>query len=59
MRVPTVNPDKKVTGLEKYEKLQYIDGGATGLINLVRSKEDGELYALKEINMTFLSAKDK
>jgi hypothetical protein len=47
MRSTTVSSDKSEKGLHKYEILRYIDGGASGTINLVRNKHDGEQYALK------------
>ena len=39
--------------------IRYIDGGASGTINLVRSKHDGEQYALKQFNLLYLTDKDK
>jgi DNA-binding response OmpR family regulator len=38
----SVSSDKSEKGLHKYEKIRYVDGGATGQIDLVRSKHDGE-----------------
>ena len=42
MSTASVSSDKSEKGLHKYEKIRYVDGGATGQIDLVRSKHDGE-----------------
>lgn len=59
MKTITSSSDKSEKGLHKYEIIRYVDGGATGTINLVRNKHDGEQYALKQINLAYLSEKDK
>ena len=59
MKQTAISSNKAEKGLFKYELIRYIDGGATGTINLVRSKHDGEQYALKQVNLTYLSEKDK
>lgn len=59
MSVSTASADKSEKGLHKYEKIRYVDGGATGQIDLVRSKHDGEQYALKQIKLMYLTEKDK
>ena len=59
MSLNNVSADKSEKGLHKYERIRHVDAGATGQIDLVRSKHDGEQYALKQIKLTFLSEKDK
>ena len=58
MSLNNENADKE-KGLHKYERIRHIHAGAIGQIDLVRSKHDGEHYALKQIKLTFLSEKDK
>ncbi len=50
---------KAEKGLFKYEKLRKLGKGAAGEVELVRNKNDGKHYALKQINLTFLNEKDK
>lgn len=59
MSLNNVSADKSEKGLHKYERIRHVDAGATGQIDLVRNKHDGEQYALKQIKLTFLSEKDK
>lgn len=59
MRQAAISTTKTEKGLFKYEMIRYIDGGASGTINLVRSKHDGEQYALKQVNLLYLTEKDK
>ena len=47
------------TGLAKYEHLRRIGKGTAGSVSVYRNVIDGEEYALKEIDLTFLSDKDK
>ena len=47
-------------GLKKFENVKELGKGASGSVSLVRSKEDGNMYAMKAINMKdlqFLSDK--
>lgn len=46
-------------GLFKYENIRPLGKGAAGSVNLVRNKLDGKEYALKAINLVYLSEKDK
>lgn len=51
--------DKLQKGLFKYENIRPLGKGAAGSVNLVRNKLDGKEYALKAINLVYLSEKDK
>lgn len=50
---------KHLTGLEKYEKIRPLGRGAAGEVYLYRSFIDGRQYAIKEINLFGLDAKDR
>jgi NIMA (never in mitosis gene a)-related kinase len=39
--------------------LRHLGKGAAGMVNLIRSKKTGEQFALKTINLLYLSEKDK
>ena len=53
-----VKVKEDVTGMRKYEKIRPIGQGAAGSVSLYRCRTDGLQYALKEINLNFLSEKD-
>ena len=36
---------------DRFEKLEEIGKGNFGVVNLVRAKDDGELYVLKEVKL--------
>lgn len=55
----TVSVSKTEKGLSKYEKIRPLGKGAAGEVELVRSKTDGEQYALKTINLLYLTEKDR
>ena len=42
MKVIQSSANKIEKGLVKYEQIRYVNGGASGTINLVRSKHDSE-----------------
>ena len=47
------------TGIAKYELIRGIGQGMAGSVSVYRNVIDGEEYALKEIDLTFLPPKDK
>ena len=51
--------EKDQKGLFKYENIRPLGKGAAGSVNLVRNKFDGKEYALKSIQLLYLSEKDK
>ena len=54
-----VNADQ-LTGLAKYEKIKPLGKGSAGCVSLSRNVlEDGKEYALKEIDLYNMNAKDK
>ena len=55
---PIANPDQ-LTGLAKYEKIRPIGQGAAGQVTLYKNIIDGKQYALKEIDLYNMNAKDK
>ena len=59
MSISNIIADKSESGLHKYEKIRYLDVGATGQIELLRNKHDGEQYVLKQIKLMHLTEKDK
>jgi hypothetical protein len=59
MKQTQVSADKVEKGLFKYENIRALGKGAAGAVTLVRNKLDGKEYALKTINLTYLSEKDK
>jgi serine/threonine protein kinase len=59
MKQTQVLPNQNEKGLQKYETLRPLGKGAAGSVNLVRNKIDNKQYALKTINLTYLSEKDK
>jgi NIMA (never in mitosis gene a)-related kinase 1/4/5 len=46
-------------GLAKYEHIKPIGQGSAGTVSMYKNKVDGNNYALKEIDLTFMSEKDK
>ena len=55
-------PSRETTqlqGLAKYEFEKPIGQGTAGTVSVYRSKLDGNKYALKEIDLTFMHEKDK
>ena len=51
--------NEKVKGIEKYELIRWIGQGTAGCVSVHRNKFDGEEYALKEIDMTYLNERDR
>ena len=51
--------DSKLTGIAKYEHLRRIGQGMAGAVSVYKNVEDNEEYALKEIDLTYLSEKDR
>jgi len=49
----------ELQGLAKYEFVKPIGQGSAGTVSVWKSRVDGQLYALKEIDLTFMSEKDK
>ena len=49
----------QLTGLAQYEKIRPIGQGAAGQVSLYRNIVDGKEYALKEIDLFNMNAKDK
>ena len=47
------------TGIQKYEHLRRIGQGMAGAVSVYRNVIDNKEYALKEIDLTYLSDKDK
>ena len=54
-----ISSTKAEKGLQKYEIIRPLGKGAAGEVNLVRSKVDGESYALKTIALVYLSEKER
>lgn len=54
-----ISDGSKLTGFAKYEHLRRIGQGMAGAVSVYKNIEDGEEYALKEIDLTYLSEKDK
>ena len=50
---------KNLTGLDKYEKIRPLGKGAAGEVYLYKSLIDNRNYAIKEINLFNLDAKDR
>lgn len=46
-------------GIAKYEFIKPIGQGSAGTVSVYKSKVDGKQYALKEIDLTFMSERDK
>ncbi len=59
MRRKATSVDKAEKGLAKYETLRDLGAGAAGSVSLVRNKIDGKDYALKTINLTYLTERDR
>ena len=59
MKQTQIAPGQIEKGLQKYENIRPLGKGAAGQVNLVRNKLDGQQYALKTINLTYLNEKDK
>lgn len=61
MKKRQVTPQEasNLTGLAKYENPRPIGQGAAGAVSVYRNVVDGEEYALKEIDLQYLSEKDK
>ena len=59
MKQTQIAPGQIEKGLQKYENIRSLGKGAAGQVNLVRNKLDGQQYALKTINLTYLNEKDK
>ena len=55
----SLSTSKAEKGLSKYERIRPLGKGAAGEVELVRSKVDGEQYALKTINLIYLTEKDR
>ena len=54
----TAAPDQ-LTGIAKYEKIRPLGQGSAGYVSLYRNKLDDKEYALKEIDIQNMNAKDK
>ena len=59
MRKSSDNDATEERGLAQFELVGHLGKGAAGMVNLIRSKKTGEQFALKTMNLEFLSAKDK
>ena len=46
-------------GLARFEMIRHLGKGAAGMVNLIRNKRTGEQFALKTMNLEYLSPKDK
>lgn len=56
---PQSYENQELRGLSKYKYEKPLGQGAAGTVSVYKSKLDGQLYAVKEIDLTFMSAKDK
>lgn len=57
--MPTGLNGPQPTGIAKYEHLRRIGQGMAGSVSVYRNVIDNEEYALKEIDLQYLSDKDK
>ena len=46
-------------GLARFDTIRHLGRGATGMVNLIQHKTTGEHFALKSMNLQYLSDKDK
>ena len=58
-RTTSAKPDVDEKGLKKFEIVRHLGRGAAGMVNLIVNKRTREQFALKTMNLTYLSEKDK
>ena len=55
----TLEKTSQLQGIERYERIRPVGSGAAGIVSLYRNRIDNKEYALKEIDLSSLSPKDK
>lgn len=58
-RTTSAKPDVDEKGLKKFEIVRHLGRGAAGMVDLIVNKRTREQFALKTMNLTYLSEKDK